>query len=180
MASILFGSISTIADTSELQRAAFNQAFAQHGLDWHWSQDEYITLLEQSGGRKRIEAYAQSHSQSVDAEAIHQSKSALFQQRLQAGDIQPRLGVVETLQAAKQQGLSVALVTTTAEQNVSQLLQALSPRLSAADFDLVVNASLVEQPKPAADAYSFALQQFGAAAGQCRQPRDRGVATGAG
>lgn len=33
MPAILLRSISTLADTSELQRQAFNQAFAQHGLD---------------------------------------------------------------------------------------------------------------------------------------------------
>jgi hypothetical protein len=34
MSAILFGSISTLADTSELQRRAFNEAFSAHGLDW--------------------------------------------------------------------------------------------------------------------------------------------------
>ncbi|MGB3615717.1 MAG: HAD-IA family hydrolase [Elainellaceae cyanobacterium] len=167
MASILFGSIGTIADTSELQRAAFNQAFSQHGLDWHWSQEDYVTLLEKSGGRKRIEDYAQSRGQSVDAEAIHSSKSALFQRSLQEGQIKPRSGVVETIQAAKQKNLTVALVTTTSEQNVSQMLDALSPDLGAKDFDLVVNTSLVEQPKPAMDAYAFALQRLSEEAGRC-------------
>ena len=37
MSAILFGSISTLADTSELQRRAFNEAFEAHGLDWNWS-----------------------------------------------------------------------------------------------------------------------------------------------
>ena len=41
MAAILFGSISSIASTSELQRQAFNDAFTQHGLSWQWDQDEY-------------------------------------------------------------------------------------------------------------------------------------------
>ena len=40
MPAILFGSISTVADTSELQREAFNQAFAEHGLDWRWDRDD--------------------------------------------------------------------------------------------------------------------------------------------
>ena len=38
MTAILFGSISTLADTSEIQRDSFNQAFAEHGLDWTWDQ----------------------------------------------------------------------------------------------------------------------------------------------
>ena len=33
MSSVLFGSISTVADTSEVQRQAFNRAFAEHGLE---------------------------------------------------------------------------------------------------------------------------------------------------
>ena len=40
MSAILFGSISTLADTSEMQRAAFNEAFRAHGLDWSWSREE--------------------------------------------------------------------------------------------------------------------------------------------
>ena len=50
MPAILFGSIGTIADTSELQRQSFNKAFALHNLQWQWSRAEYISLLEKSGG----------------------------------------------------------------------------------------------------------------------------------
>ena len=49
MPSILFGSIGSIADTSELQRQSFNQAFEQHKLDWYWSQDEYSEMLKKMG-----------------------------------------------------------------------------------------------------------------------------------
>jgi len=34
---ILFGSIGTIVETSELQLKSFNQAFSEAGLDWNWS-----------------------------------------------------------------------------------------------------------------------------------------------
>ena len=37
MSAILFGSISTLSDTSEMQRDAFNAAFADAGLDWRGS-----------------------------------------------------------------------------------------------------------------------------------------------
>ncbi|MFT7179418.1 MAG: phosphoglycolate phosphatase-like HAD superfamily hydrolase, partial [Oceanospirillaceae bacterium] len=36
---ILFGSIGTLVETSELQRRAFNQAFSEAGLDWNWSEE---------------------------------------------------------------------------------------------------------------------------------------------
>ncbi len=53
MSAVLFGSIGTLAETSEIQRGAFNQAFRANGLDWHWERDEYVALLERSGGRDR-------------------------------------------------------------------------------------------------------------------------------
>ena len=167
MSAILFGSISTIADTSELQRQAFNQAFELHGLDWHWPREEYITMLGESGGKKRIDRYAASVGQSVDAEAIHKSKSEIFQKSLNEAQIQPRSGVVETIQGAKENGLKVALVTTTSEQNVSSLIEALSPSIRAADFDEIVSAADVERSKPANDAYVFVLEQLGEESDSC-------------
>ena len=38
---ILFGSIGTLIETSELQRNAFNQAFSENGLGWNWSPAQY-------------------------------------------------------------------------------------------------------------------------------------------
>ncbi|MGF1513756.1 MAG: HAD-IA family hydrolase [Elainellaceae cyanobacterium] len=161
MSAILFGSIGTIAETSELQRTAFNQAFARHGLDWHWPREDYIALLEKSGGQKRIEDYGQSVGQSVNAAAIHASKSEIFQRLLQEGQLEPRAGVAEVIQQAKQNGLQLALVTTTSEENVSSLFSALGKRIAPQDFQLVVDTSHVKNAKPAKDVYVFALRQLG-------------------
>lgn len=73
MPAILFGSISTIADTSELQRHAFNDAFAAHALGWHWDREDYVAMLGESGGQNRVAAYAASLGQEVDASAIHET-----------------------------------------------------------------------------------------------------------
>jgi len=35
---LLFGSIGSIVETSEIQRKSFNKAFKQYGLDWNWDQ----------------------------------------------------------------------------------------------------------------------------------------------
>ena len=162
MTAILFGSIGSLADTSELQREAFNVAFAEHGLDWSWSQDEYRSLLDESGGAKRIAAYARSRGEDVDADAVHATKSARFQARLRDGDaVSPRPGVVETITAAQRDGVAVALVTTTAPENVAALSQALRPAIDVDGFALVVDTSDVTEVKPAPDAYAFALRQIG-------------------
>src|SRR6202012_5453641 len=87
MPALVVGSISTVADTSELQRQAFNQAFAAHGLDWRWDQDQYRAMLSGNGGQARIAGYAQSRGQTVDAKAIHETKSRIFQEELAKGGL---------------------------------------------------------------------------------------------
>jgi HAD superfamily hydrolase (TIGR01509 family) len=167
MPAILFGSIGTIADTSELQRQAFNQAFKAHGLDWCWNREEYLAMLEKSGGQKRIAEYANLVGQTVDAEAIHRSKSEFFQKSLAESRVQPRFGVVETIQEAKSKGLKVALVTTTSQENVSLLIEALRPTIQATDFDLITNDSSVKRSKPDKAAYTFALEKLGEKPNDC-------------
>lgn len=162
MNALLFGSISTLADTSEIQRDAFNQAFAEHGLDWNWDQQEYAGLLESNGGRDRVAAYAADRGEDVDADAVHATKSRIYQQTLASTDISPREGVVETIQAARDQGYKVGLVTTTSADNLTALGQALSGKVDFSALDVVVDVSKVEARKPDAEAYSYALQQLGA------------------
>jgi HAD superfamily hydrolase (TIGR01509 family) len=160
MPAILFGSISTVADTSELQRDSFNQSFEIHGLDWHWDRDQYRAMLATSGGQSRIAEYARSLGQTVDAKAVHETKSEIFRDLLATAELSPRAGVVETIRGAKDNNWKVGLVTTTSGDNVLSLLAALSPDVRMGDFDVIVNASSVEQPKPDKAAYSFALRNI--------------------
>ena len=44
--SIIFGSIGTLVETSNIQRKSFNKAFKKLSLNWHWSVNEYKKLLE--------------------------------------------------------------------------------------------------------------------------------------
>lgn len=167
MPAVLFGSISTIADTSELQRESFNEAFEAHGLDWHWDRQDYLAQLEHSGGEDRVAEYARSAGQSVDAQAVHRTKSELFQKSLAESQLSPRPGVVETVKGAKEEGFKVGFVTSTSHENVTAMMEALQDDIAGSDFDVVVDSSSVEQPKPDKAAYSFALENLGEDPGQC-------------
>ena len=46
----MFGVIGVIAETSKLQFDAFNQAFKDTGLGWHWTRDAYLEMLTDPGG----------------------------------------------------------------------------------------------------------------------------------
>lgn len=178
MSALLFGSISSLADTSELQREAFNAAFAEHGLDWRWDRDDYRRQLQGSGGRGRIAEFARDRDEEVDAEAVHATKSRIFQERLRAEPVAARPGVVETIRAAREQGRQVGLVTTTSPENVEALLASLA-ELGRDDFDVVVDVTQVEQPKPDPAAYALALERLGVDAGDAVAVEDNlgGVAS---
>jgi HAD superfamily hydrolase (TIGR01509 family) len=161
MSAILFGSISTLADTSELQRQAFNEAFAAYALSWEWSRADYASMLGSNGGAQRIEDYAAARGDDVDAAAVHAKKSEIFQQSLATSSLSPRPGVLATLEEAKRHDHKLGFVTTTSQGNVTALLEALKPHISAEMFDLIVHGDAVKSPKPDAAAYEFALDRLG-------------------
>lgn len=164
MPALLFGSIGAVADTSELQREAFNRAFAEHGLDWTWDQDTYRELLAKSGGANRVAEYAEERGESVDAAAVHRTKTDLFQSLLGEKPVALRDGVPEAVSSAKSEGYKVAFVTTTEAANIDALLGAVDG-LDASDFDLIVDVSQVDEPKPDPSVYAFALERLGEQAG---------------
>ena len=75
---VLFGSIGTLAETSDLQRNAFNEAFKISGLDWFWDEDIYRKLLSKSGGTTRINDYAKDTSLEIDGKKIRNLKTKIF------------------------------------------------------------------------------------------------------
>ena len=161
MPAILFGSISTLVDTSELQRRAFNESFEAHGLDWQWSRPDYMAMLVSNGGAQRIADYAEARGDDVDADAVHATKSQIFQELLANAGLKARPGVVATVTEARRRDIKLGFVTTTSPENISALLETLSPDIHAATFDLIVDCDSVASPKPDAAAYVFALEQLG-------------------
>jgi HAD superfamily hydrolase (TIGR01509 family) len=167
MPAILLGSISTVADTSEMQREAFNRAFAEHGLGWSWDRQQYRELLQESGGRERIAAVARQQGVEVDAGAVHRTKTERFHELLAGTALHPRPGVAATLRAAHEQDLPVALVTTTDPENVRVLLDSLSDEVDPSVFATIIDATQVSRPKPDPEAYRLALSRLGVEASSC-------------
>lgn len=154
---ILFGSIGVLAETSELQRQAFNHAFAEAGLDWTWSEADYREMLTSSGGRDRVAHHAKACGERVDTAAIHTTKSRHFQALLRRENVAPRPGVAETLAAAHR----AALVTTTSPENVAAILEALRDSIDPALFNVVIDRTQVRASKPDPECYRLALSRLG-------------------
>ncbi|WP_415920355.1 HAD-IA family hydrolase [Tateyamaria sp. SN6-1] len=160
---IFFGAIGTVADTSDMQRRAFNAAFAQAGLDWEWSAQDYAGMLATVGGVNRIEAHAARTGTDVDAKALHAAKSRIYQQMLAARGVPLRPGVATLCESARAAGQRLGWITTTSRANVDAILDAVDG-LDAGTFDLITDRSMVRAPKPDPEVYTLALQRLGLAA----------------
>ncbi len=77
---LIFDVDGTLAETEEVHRRAFNEAFAEAGLDWFWDQVTYARLLRVAGGKERIRAFDQRKPGSV-AELCRDRRTAPDQDR---------------------------------------------------------------------------------------------------
>lgn len=159
---ILFGSIGTLTESSELQRQAFNLAFRQSGLDWQWDLPTYRRLLRRPGGLMRIVDYADAREEWVDAAAVYSRKVANFRQLALNTGLTPRPGVVELIAAARRSGVKLGWVTTTGTETLDLVSRALLDHLDLSRFDFIADRSMVTNSKPAPDIYRLAIAELGA------------------
>ena len=164
---ILFGSIGTLVETSDIQRRAFNRAFAEAGLDWNWSIDTYKLLLKKSGGRNRIQDYAIQQGINVDANILHQRKTEIFDAFMADGNVPLRLGIDNVIQFAKKNNIQLAFVTSTSKANIDAVFSALSSQVTRDDFAFIGNDAMVTKPKPSSDIYTKALSDLGLKTQSC-------------
>ena len=157
---LFFGSIGTLADTSELQRRAYNRAFAEAGLDWIWDRGTYFRLLREPGGRARIAAHAETVGDAVDAASLHGSKVRHFADLASRTGIAPRPGVVDMLQSARARGMNTALCSTTVPDQVEAVTEGLSRAVRSVPFDWIADGTCAARPKPAPDIFNAALGRF--------------------
>ena len=161
---VLFGSIGSVSETSDIQRRAYNQALKENGVEWEWDRDTYSKLLEQSGGKDRLDMLGAATGRAFTAEqidAIHARKTELACAEVRKRGQSLRPGVAALARHAKDKGLKLGFVTTTYRPNVDALLEASGGALSADDLDVIVVRDDVARGKPAPDAYLNALERLG-------------------
>ena len=166
---ILFGSIGSVAETSDIQRQAYNQALSEHGVDWQWDRDTYSKLLEQSGGKDRLDMLSAATGEALSQDtidAIHARKTELACEAVRQQGVPLRPGVAALARHAKANGMKLGFVTTTYRPNVDALLDASGGALSESDLDVIVVRDDVARGKPAPDAYNHALDALGVHASQ--------------
>lgn len=162
---LIFDVDGTICETEEIHRRAFNRAFAETGLNWFWTVEDYRRLLRTTGGKERMRTHraACGLAQPDDAAIakLHALKTKYYVAALATGGITPRPGLRETIAAARAQGLRVAIATTTSPANVEALVQAIWGCSASDLFDVIAAGDEVAAKKPAPDVFLLALHRLG-------------------
>lgn len=173
---LLFDVDGTLADTErDGHRPAFNQAFADAGLDWHWDVALYGKLLAVTGGKERMKHYIDhfrpdyrkpDNFDELVAE-LHKAKTRIYSALAAQGGIPMRPGVKRLLVEARAAGLRLAIATTTTPENVTVLLEHSLGAGTQDWFEVIAAGDIVPAKKPAPDIYHYALEKMGLAAADC-------------
>jgi len=177
LAALIFDVDGTLADTEELHRQAFNEAFFSCGVTWRWGPALYAELLQITGGKERIASYI-SRQQLPAAERgrllrlipqMHAAKTRLYRELVCLGHLRPRPGVLRLIKEARRAGVKLAIASTTSPENVESLLVSGFGDDAPRWFSAIATGDIVPRKKPAPDIYRLALEMLGT-------PPDRAVA----
>ncbi|MDP2407038.1 MAG: HAD-IA family hydrolase [Hydrogenophaga sp.] len=174
---LIFDVDGTLADTESVHLEAFNHAFQQEGLDWHWSTEQYTQLLDISGGKERMLAYWRSVDpdlKEVEAGAVsdtinrlHEIKTAYYENAVNSGAVALRPGVLALMSEARRQGLQLAIATTTSPVNIAALMRSAIGLDWRSHFLAIGDASNAPVKKPNPQVYMKVLADMGMRAADC-------------
>jgi HAD superfamily hydrolase (TIGR01509 family) len=170
---LIFDVDGTLAETEEMHRAAFNQAFASFGLEWSWDPPLYKDLLRVAGGKERILHYLMSrrpeHLAAYERKIpqIYAHKTKLYSAMVGEGTLGLRPGVKRLIEEATGAGIRLAIATTTNPANVDALLQRGFAPSGESLFGVIVAGDEVAAKKPAPDVFNVALRRLGLRPSAC-------------
>ena len=177
LSALIFDVDGTLADTESVHLEAFNHAFRQEGLDWHWDVPLYTRLLDISGGKERM----LHHWRTVDptmtevgagalndtVERLHEIKTAYYENAVNNGAVHLRPGVLALMSDARRAGLQLAIATTTSPVNIAALLRSAIGPDWRSHFLAIGDASNAPVKKPNPQVYMKVLADLGLRAADC-------------
>jgi beta-phosphoglucomutase-like phosphatase (HAD superfamily) len=174
---LIFDVDGTLADTEAVHLRAFNQAFEQEDMGWHWTLAHYTELLAVSGGKERMLHHWRQVNpdlKELDGGAVqatidrlHEIKTAFYEDAVNLGAAAFRPGVLALMDEARSAGLKLAIATTTSPANIAALLRGPMGADWRENFVAVGDASNAPVKKPHPQVYLKVLADMGLPPADC-------------
>ncbi len=175
MPALIFDCDGVLADTErDGHRPAFNQTFAEAGLDVQWSVEEYGEKLKIGGGKERMASlltddFVRANGLPTDPEGQkellagwHRRKTDLYKEAVRAGRLPGRPGIARIVKEAIAADWTLAVASTSAEESVRAVLEHAVGAEDASQF-AVFAGDVVPAKKPDPAIYLLALEELGVA-----------------
>lgn len=166
---LIFDVDGTLAETEKNgHRISFNQAFEKNNLPWRWDVDTYGDLLEIGGGKERLIHYFLHYQPNFITpepltqfiSRLYQEKNYYYQQLLINNAIPLRIGIKRLIMEAFQKKITLAIASTSSEENIKVLLDVTLGKEISKYFSVIVAGDMVKNKKPAPDIYLLALKKL--------------------
>lgn len=176
---ILFDVDGTMAETEGLGHLpAFNAAFKQFSIPWHWDSQAYKELLKTTGGFERLKYYRHAIEQAGNKDAswlpddkilkqVHLAKNQIYALLMQEGVVAARTGLAWFINELSAHGKRWGVVTTTSRSNWESLWKNVLQVQISTEPVVVICGEDVQLKKPNPQAYQLALEKLGAKPESC-------------
>ncbi|MGQ3214417.1 MAG: HAD-IA family hydrolase [Shinella sp.] len=171
---MIFDCDGVLVDTErDGHRVSFNEAFAELGIDCHWTVERYGELLLTAGGKERMRrhfdetGWPDGHPDRDELIArIHKLKTEIFMRLIREGSLPLRPGIARIVDEAIASGIVLAVCSTSNEKAVQAVVDVM---LGAGRSEkiTVFAGDVVAAKKPAPDIYSLAAGTLGLTPENC-------------
>ncbi|MDC2988466.1 HAD-IA family hydrolase [bacterium] len=153
----------TIANTEiEAHLPAFNLAFKEFGIDWHWDSNKYIELLRINGGKNRIAFFSKLNNDGLSNELIskiHENKQFHYLEIIKKKRVNLKTGVLRLINELYEKKIRQFIVTSSSRKQVDLLVEYLFNGFNP--FEFIISSEDVELKKPNPLPYLKAVQLSG-------------------
>jgi HAD superfamily hydrolase (TIGR01509 family) len=180
---LLFDCDGVIAETErDAHRVTFNMAFKEKNVATEWGEELYGELLKIGGGKERMTAhfnnvgwpsFVPEADRTAFIQELHLSKTAKFQSLVESGAVPLRPGVMRLVDDALNNGVKVAVCSTSNEAAVTTIVRKLlGDRIEKMQ---IFAGDVVKNKKPAPDVYLLAAKTLNVDPSRCWVVEDSAI-----
>jgi HAD superfamily hydrolase (TIGR01509 family) len=153
----------TIANTElEAHLPAFNLAFNDFGLSWHWDTNKYLQLLKINGGKNRIAYYSKINQDGFSNDLIikiHERKQLHYLKIIKKNCVKLKIGVYRLIKELHTYNIRQFIVTSSSRKQVDLLVENLFNGFNP--FEFIISSEDVDLKKPNPLPYLKAIKLSG-------------------